>query len=180
MTDGIITVDIFGRKTGGSYDPIRKWNDPDSIKMGEAAENHLNFTAAPFGADATQPNSDPDIGVMINHIPLRDTNGLLVSTDMIVNGISNVAAHEIGHLLGLVPNGVSNQNRVSNYDSRFGDLTVTPNYFDGDSANHTSDSTKYIMATDFANSLVTGTPDILTGNLQFRDQEGSYLKIVLP
>ncbi|MDD5542142.1 MAG: NBR1-Ig-like domain-containing protein [Acidobacteriia bacterium] len=168
-TDAVVTVDILAQKdSNGNFMPPRTYSDTTTVIGGDAVVNDLDFLPAFFGGDALSPGA----GVFINSLPLIDLQGMRVSNDLIANGIANLAAHEIGHALGLVPNSSSQTLATQIGDNRFS-VAV----FYGDPNHHASSG---IMQTSFSGVSLDKTPVVLTTGFSFNDNDNAYLAAILP
>jgi hypothetical protein len=185
--DGVVTVEIhFETDSQGMPLPVREWAQPPKVIYGEAPVNELNWlTPLPgsFGLDALRANSH---GVFLNRLPFLKPQtspptpllGRRASIQQIGDAVGNVAAHESGHALGLVPNNQSNQLRNERLDTRFGGVD-----FDGNSKNHSSTTNQNHIMVESLTESTASPPTVLTTVPEFRPQprkDGAYLRAILP
>jgi hypothetical protein len=165
--DGVVIIDVVAKQG----EPTRRWNDSGTAIVGQAPINELNWVDALFGMDAIGPNN----GVFINRLPLITDKGMRVTIDQIATGIGNVAAHEAGHAMGMVPNSTSTNLKSTYKDERFSNVT-----FDGDTKHHAGSSGQDIMAAEQVGPSTD--PPILKTTLSFRSapKDKAYLQAVLP
>ncbi|MEM4413170.1 MAG: hypothetical protein QXD59_02725 [Candidatus Caldarchaeum sp.] len=192
--DGIITMEIhFETESDGRPKPVREWGQQPTVVYGQAPVNELNWlagVAGTFGLDALKVNND---GVFLNRLPLlrpqtsppQPLISRRVTIDQIAVAIGNVAAHEAGHALGLVPNDRSDQLRNEWLDPRFGGVD-----FDGVKSTsqdpkpyHSSASNQDELMVARFREITTETPTVLTTTPKFRTgarKDGDYLRVILP
>ncbi|MCS6803944.1 MAG: hypothetical protein NZ823_02230 [Blastocatellia bacterium] len=173
--DGVVTIDVVAKKNAdGTFERTRTWNDPPSgpTEQGRAPVNELNWIDGGFGIDAVGPED----GVFINRLGLINDRGHRATLDEIGYGIANIAAHEVGHTLGMVPNATSDDLRTQKKDERFANIS-----FDGDGNYHAGQENENIMQTN--TSRVGQQPRYLTNTMHFRtgaSKDEGYLQTVLP
>jgi hypothetical protein len=196
--DAVMVVDITAiRDAGGRFqrapDQVPNLNTQQTYTLGQAQINHLNLN---FGGDilydANAPQRDR-LGVFVNQFPYYRNRLLVVNDAMrIGNGIGNVAAHEAGHRLGLVPNPASRPNPTTQNSSeqerdRIRDDRFAGWIFDGTVLNHTREFPDHnpdeLMTSVTLGGNLLGDPYIFTTTPRFRRdprQDAEYLRIILP
>jgi hypothetical protein len=193
--DAVMVVDITAIRDANNRflrapDQNPNRNPQPSYVLGRAGINHLNLN---FGGDIIYNASIPEDqreGVFVNRLPYYK-NGLLVVNEAqpIGNGIGNVAAHEAGHRLGLVPNPASrpDQNRGSSEKTRdqIRDDRFTGWAFDGTDKNHTREAPNAdeVMAWATFDPNLSNDPYVFTTTPKFRPgtyKDIEYLRAILP